>query len=100
MAFVFVFFMRFLCENVYISVSMVLFVCLFVCGLFSHLIVLTYSNSYAFIYHTLFYYCFIDACLFSKERQKGVWSGWEGKWRETWRGRGRGNHNQNIVYEK
>lgn len=39
-------------------------------------------------------------CLFSKERQTGCGSRWEGRREVTRRNRGRKNHNQNTFYEK
>jgi hypothetical protein len=35
--------------------------------------------------------------LFSKERQKVGGSRWEGREKETWRSRGRGNHSKDVL---
>lgn len=36
----------------------------------------------------------------SMKRKKDAGSGWEGRWEETGMSREKGNHNQNILYEK
>lgn len=59
----------------------------FFLGSFSCLVVLFYPDFSRF----LIYYHFLDACLFSRQRQKGCGAGWEagpwggaeGQWRET-----------------
>lgn len=51
------------------------------------------------IYFILFYYCFLGACLFSRERQKDYGSRWEGRCWGTGRSRGRRKPTQNILDE-
>lgn len=50
-------------------------------------------------YYILFYNYPLEACLFSKERQKESGSQWEGKWEETGRSTGRENCNQDLLSE-
>lgn len=46
------------------------------------------SISLLLFYLILLYYYSLNACLFSKERQNGYGSRWEGKWKGTGRNRG------------
>lgn len=57
-----------------------------------------YSDSLVWIYRILFCYYFLDACWFSKKRQKACRSAWERRWRRT--GKGGGENVINILYEK
>lgn len=60
--------------------------CLFVCFvLFQFVIFSCYS---------------LNVCMFSKEKQKGCWFWWDGRWKKTWRSWERENHNQDIMYER
>jgi hypothetical protein len=43
---------------------------------------------------------FLRSLLFPNKSQKGRGSGWVGRWGGTGRSRRRGNHNQDIFYEK
>jgi hypothetical protein len=59
---------------------------------------LFYLILFARFYLILFYYYWLEACLFSKEWQKGSTSRfWEGIWECTGRSRGKGNYNQNLL---
>lgn len=53
----------------------------------------------SYFYLILFYYS-LDACLFSKERQRGCESGWERWWDGLWRSWRRINYNHNVLYER
>jgi hypothetical protein len=55
---------------------------------------------FALSYYILFYNYPLEACLFSNKGQKVASSGWEGRWRGTMRKTWRGNHNQDILYDK
>jgi hypothetical protein len=76
------------------------FLCLFLSSCAFCLFVLLDSDLFLF-YLIIFYYYPLEACLFSKERQKGSGPQWEGRRGEgkTERNREGGDHNQNTVYE-
>lgn len=64
------------------------------------LFLLSYYNIWVFVWSYFLTYSYhMHAYLFPNERQKGSESRWDVRWEDS-RSRRKGNHNEDIVYEK